>query len=114
MRHHGQMNPLPSPQFNITGGETEDGWVRLIASRDLRDTQLEMDAHWPEDDAWSVFPSPAFTVYTLSTQMHKFIMVDAPDYPAAFRGLMEAWARQDAADPSRPQVPWTRAIGDGT
>lgn len=68
------------PDFVITGATTSSG-VRIIASRKLVDTELNVD-----------LPRPEIRV------------IDAPDYPSAMAGLFDAWRKQDEQEGRAPAI----------
>lgn len=71
------------PDFTVLGVKRPAGGVRLYASRDLdADFQLIDPAHGPVH-------------WRLTTPMHGVLIIDMPDYSAAFARLFEIWANQD-------------------
>ena len=66
--------------------------VRLLASKDMTHAELEAQRDLPDTDPWGSWPSalPPLRI-TLTAGMKTFTMIEAPDYPTAFRALFEKW-----------------------
>jgi hypothetical protein len=87
------MCGMPQP-----GGET--GRVRLLASKELNHAELTAQMEYPE--TFGIFPAPSIVTqrYTLTAEARTFIVIDAPDYPAAFKALFEDWTPEPATRPA--------------
>jgi hypothetical protein len=76
------------PDFTVLGVKRPAGGVRLYASRELEaDFQLIDPGHGPAH-------------WRLTTPMHGVLIIDMPDYSAAFARLFEIWANQDRDRPA--------------
>ncbi len=97
--------PLTRPDFVITGSQRDDGTVRLIASRALLQVDLEatFQRRMRQDPAEldPTYIGPVHGDYQLTAHMSHVVIVDAPDYPAAFRSLTGKWGEQDAREGRR-------------
>jgi hypothetical protein len=92
------------PDWVMCGVTLPSGGVRLIASKEL--TRADLEAQWerayPQFDTWEVLSPPfGHARITLTTEIRGFVMIEAPDYPAAFKALFEDWAPQA---PPRPGI----------
>lgn len=86
----------------MCGMTKADGSVRLIASQELNRAELEAERELQHDFGWMgpapfMLPGPLSYRIILTTDMRSCVFIDAPDYPAAFRGLFEQWSPQPAA-----------------
>jgi len=82
------------PVFAVTGGLLEDGRVRLFASKDLTRAELQVvvdhtDVTW---DGVNVDTRATGYQITLGTRMRHFIIIDAPDWDAAWDYLFKHWS----------------------
>jgi len=103
------------PDFVIVGTPLPDGRVRIVASKDLSEAELKYEARMQDVYSGSQFGGydsldpvtsvTTRTVWTMSTVMLKFTMIDAPDYGTALRHLMDMWKGSYTAD--------RRPIGEG-
>jgi hypothetical protein len=106
MTSHTSGMSYPRPDWVMCGmpqpGDT--GWVRLLASKELNQAELTAQMQYPE--TFGIFPAPSIVTqrYTLTAEARTFIVIDAPDYPTAFRSLFEDWTPEPAARP---------AVGEG-
>jgi hypothetical protein len=90
------------PDFVITGATTSSG-VRIIASRKLVNTELNVD--FPRHEfLFNEIPYPGPADITLTTRLRHFIVIDAPDYPSAMAGLFDAWRKQDEQEGRAPAI----------
>jgi hypothetical protein len=73
-------------------GSPAPGGVRLLASKDMTDAELNAQYSYQDIDPWGEFP-PMLTSrrITLTAGLKTFVMIEAPDYPTAFRVLFEQW-----------------------
>ena len=103
------------PDFVICGAPLASGWVRLLASKELSKAELEAQFGFQDvydDDYESLIPDAvmatsvkvSLTVEFMTWKQKAFVLIDAPDYPSAFRALFEDWT------PARDVHP---AIGRG-
>jgi hypothetical protein len=94
---------FPRPDWVITGMPNPDGpGVWLVASKDLNSAEVKAVIDWLPDLEidWDVIPGrPWRHEYTLTAVMRKFVLIEAADYPAAFRGLFEHWNPEPDARP---------------
>jgi hypothetical protein len=97
----------------LTGHRTDEGKVRVYASRDLRGAEFTIEEDW-EDRFLEVFPLLINRKITLALVMTKFVMIEADSYAAAMEHLFKTWS-PDAAGPAgelerpRPELPWSGA-----
>jgi hypothetical protein len=91
------------PDFVITGATTSSG-VCIIASRNLVNTELNVDFPRPEFLFFNEIPYPGSADITLTTRLRHFIVIDAPDYPSAMAGLFDAWRKQDEQEGRAPAI----------
>ena len=117
------MVGVPGPLEERLGGGTG---VWLYASKDLTRAELEAEIprhaydYWQEQEEWyaaatgSLFSGGHFRPpppeYTITAVMRRFTVIQAPDYPAAFKALFESWTPGPA---ERPAVEGLRAIEGG-
>lgn len=101
------------PDWVMCGGPNPAGGVRLLASKELN--QAELEAQFEYRDIWDGGPFGPVGLtpigarltsqrITLTTEMRTFTVIDAPDYPSAFKALFEDWSPEPAA---------RTAIGEG-
>lgn len=82
------------PDWVMCGMPLPDGRVRLIASNQMTHAELSVKQDYPY--VWDESPEP-FTIgpitrtITLTSGMRTYVMIEADDYPAAFRALFEQW-----------------------
>jgi hypothetical protein len=90
----------------MCGMPGHDGGVRLIASKELNTAELRAEFSRAALTYEPLFldPSSVSQRYFLTAEMRTFTVIDAPDYPTAFKALFEGWTPEPAARP---------AIGDG-
>jgi hypothetical protein len=90
---------FPRPDWVMCGMPNFGGGVRLIASKELNRAELEAQFERPEiwDDVAYALPPVVRQRYILTAEMRTFTVVDAPDYPAAFKSLFEGWSPEPAA-----------------
>jgi hypothetical protein len=92
----GHFDVAMLPDFVIIGIPREDGWVQLLASRELG--HVELRAEWNHRyitdieylDPVSVQRTNAH--YLVTADLRTYIFIAAPDYPTAFSYLFEKWA----------------------
>jgi hypothetical protein len=90
------------PDFVMTGATTGFG-VRIIASRKLVDTELNVD--YPHHEIrFGEIPFPGSPDITLTTWLSHFTVIDAPDYPSAMAALFDAWREQDGQEGRAPAI----------
>ena len=96
---------FPAPDWVMCGVQNPAGGVRLLASQDLTQAELQALIDYPEI-VYDPFPVPGQVRqrFLLTAEMRTFSMIEAPDYPAAFQALFEHWSPQPAA---------RAAIGEG-
>ena len=86
------------PDWVMVGMPGPAGGVWLIASKDMN--QAELRAEFDRamlDDGWDVIPGPVTRhEYTLTASMRRFTLIEAADYPAAFRSLFDRWTPEPA------------------
>jgi hypothetical protein len=83
------------------------GGVRLLASKDMTHAELEAQFDWgPDTDTWGFSP-PVLRGQriTLTAGLKTFIVIDAPDYPSAFRALFEQWTPGPGEHAALPGIP---------
>lgn len=104
---------VPRPDWVMCGAPNPSGGVRLIASKELN--RAELEAQFEYEDIWDggLFAPAGLTPvgrvlrshrYSLTADMRTFVVIDAPDYPSAFRSLFEGWSPEPAS---------RAAIGEG-
>lgn len=95
------------PDWVMCGGPTPGG-VRLLASKDMTYAELEAQRDLPDIDVWAddLFPKmlPPLRI-KLIAGMKTFVIIEAPDYPAAFRGLFEQWTPGPGERAVLPGIP---------
>lgn len=98
------FSPVTRPDWVMCGMTLPTGGVRLLASQQLNRADLE--AIFDHRAVFEFDPVPLMTSYRiiLTTEMRTFVVIDAPDYPAAFQALFEQWTPGQAPSP---------AIGEG-
>jgi hypothetical protein len=80
--------------------------VRLLASKDMTHAELEAKFdHVMADTGWDVFPHSVSQRITLTAGLKTFIVIDAPDYPSAFRALFEQWTPGPGEHAALPGIP---------
>jgi hypothetical protein len=69
-----------------------NGGVRLLASKEMTHAELDAQRDLPDIDPWGSWPKmlPPLRI-KLTAGMKTFTMIEAPDYPSAFRALFEHW-----------------------
>lgn len=104
------------PDWVMCGAAMPTGWVRLIASKELRQAELEAkfeyvrghSPYWIDGDIGGIplmtSAKVTLTVEFRSEKPHFLIIIDAPDYPAAFAELFRVWS---------PAPDVREAIGEG-
>lgn len=108
MSAHENSTSLPRPDWVMCGGPNPGGGVRLIASKELNQAELEAQFSYPEIRGLFLDPSGVSQRFTLTAQMRAITVIDAPDYPAAFKSLFEVW------DPGAGRAPSARRpLGEG-
>jgi|SRR5262252_6840796 len=108
------------PDWVMCGGPHPPG-VRLLASRELTEVELRAEMDWLDPvDPWATFPGIPVARYFLTAQMRQFILIDAPDYPSAFKALFEKWSPEPGQRPALgmgqlqlPEAPGGGAPGNG-
>lgn len=88
---------LPRPDWVMCGAPGLGGGVRLIASGELNQAELEAQFSYPDIRGLFLDPSGVSQRFTLTAEMRTFTVIDAPDYPAAFKALFEGWTPEPAA-----------------
>ena len=83
------------------------GGVRLLASKDMTHAELEAKFGYQDInigllDAMHVLDSRRIT---LTAGLKTFIVIDAPDYPSAFRALFEQWTPGPGQHVALPGIP---------
>jgi hypothetical protein len=78
------------PDWVMCGMAGPAGGVRLLASKDMTHAELSADYDWADIGPWSP-PMLRSRRITLTSGLKTFIVIDAPDYPSAFRALFEQW-----------------------
>jgi hypothetical protein len=95
------------PDWVMVGMPAPRAGVWLAASKELTSAELKADVERAllRDEFADFdlpFPGPAIRAdYTLTAVMRQWVLIEAPDYPAAFRALFEKWAPEPRA---RPQL----------
>jgi hypothetical protein len=88
-------------------GTTMPSGVRLLASKEL--THAELEAQFDRAAPWDAYdfsiPPVVSQRITLAAGMRTFIVIDAPDYPSAFRSLFESWTPGPGEHAALPGVP---------
>lgn len=83
------------------------GGVRLLASKDM--THAELEAQFDRAAPWDpcdFTPGPVISQrITLTAGMRTFIVIDAPDYPSAFRVLFGQWTPGPGEHAALPGIP---------
>jgi hypothetical protein len=79
------------------------GGVRLLASKDMTHAELEVAYDWADTGRWP--PIPRGQRITLTAGLKTFIVIDAPDYPSAFRALFEQWTPGPGEHVALPGIP---------
>lgn len=100
---------MPRPDWVMCGVPLPNGWVRLLASRELNQAQLaaEFERAQVVDDG-DLLPTWGPLVQqriALTTEMRTFTVIDAPDYPTAFRELFKDWTPGPAGHPAVTEGP---------
>ena len=85
-------------------GTPHGAGVRLLASKDMTHAELSADYDWGEIDVWSP-PVLRSQRITLTAGMKTVIMIEAPDYPSAFRILFEQWTPGPGEHVALPGIP---------
>jgi len=82
------------------------GGVRLLASKDMTHAELEARFDWA-DINMGTYLSPHLRSQriTLTAGLKTFVMIDAPDYPSAFRALFEQWTPGPGEHAALPGIP---------
>jgi hypothetical protein len=113
------------PDWVMTGMPAPDGrpGVWLLASKELTRADIEsVSERAPDmwlDDPRDVLPGPVISRrVTLSVGMRHFIIIEAADYPTAFRDLFARWSPEPeprpAIGPGLPEIaPGRPEIGGG-
>jgi hypothetical protein len=80
--------------------------VRLLASKDMTHAELEARFDWA-DINMGTYLSPHLRSQriTLTAGLKTFVMIDAPDYPSAFRALFEQWTPGPGEHAALPGIP---------
>lgn len=99
--------PSPSPEWVMVGIRISPDRVRLLASQEmdeveLRSERLDLRPLFDRQDPFGMDSSADYfarTKYYVTATMRTYIVVEADDYPAAFRTLFAQWA------PTRPVTP---------
>jgi len=89
-------------------GTPHAGGVRLFASKDMTHAALEANfgRHVIDDGTLSGAWGPVISQrITLTAGLKTFIVIDAPDYPTAFRALFEQWTPDPGERAALPGVP---------
>jgi hypothetical protein len=94
-----------SPDWVMVGMPHGDG-VRLLASKDMTRAglQAEYDRQFARIGIVDL-PIPVPPRITLTAGMLTFVVIDAPDYPAAFRALFEQWTPGPGQRAALPGIP---------
>jgi hypothetical protein len=102
MTSHTSGMSFPRPDWVMCGMPMpgDGGWVRLLASKELNHAELTAQMQYPETLGLFLDLSAVTQRYTLTAEARTFIVIDAPDYPAAFRSLFENWTPEAAARPA--------------
>ncbi len=81
------------PDWVMCGMPGLAGGIRLLASKDMTHAELAADYDWADTaDVWDMSaPVLHCRRITLTAGLKTFIVIDAPDYPSAFRILFEQW-----------------------
>jgi hypothetical protein len=91
VNQHYDDDTIPYPDFVIVGSPAADGGVVLLASQELNDAELRAEVPLPDVTAWPALAAPK-PRYFITAQMRTYVIIWAPDYPAAWRSLFEHWA----------------------
>ena len=94
------------PDWVMCGTPTAGG-VRLLASKDMTHAELEAQFGYQDIDIGLMDPLPVMTSQriTLTAGLKTFIVIDAPDYPSAFRALFEQWTPGPGEHAALPGIP---------
>lgn len=83
-----------------------NGGVRLLASKDMTYAELEAAYDWVDIDMGTHYsPHLRSCRITLTAGMLTCVMIEAPDYPSAFRALFEQWTPGPGDHVALPGVP---------
>lgn len=91
------------PDWVMVGMPQPGGKVWLIASKDMNEAELRAEIDRGPDLLFDseIFPGQPYRhEYTLTASMRRFTLIEAADYPAAFRALFEQWTPEPAAGPA--------------
>jgi hypothetical protein len=104
MSTHATSYEFPRPDWVMCGMPQPGrmGWVRLIASKELNTAELQAEYSRPDIAYEPLFldPSSVRQRFFLTAEMRTFVIIDAPDYPSAFKSLFEGWTPEPAARPA--------------
>ena len=90
---HAMSTGFPRPDWVMCGVQNPAGGVRLLASSELTQAELEAQIDRPDIFHDPLFgPSPVTQRLNLTAEMRTFTMIEAPDYPAAFQALFKHWS----------------------
>ena len=92
---HAENISFPRPDWVMCGAQNPDGRVRLLASKELTQAELREEMEYPDlpyPERLFVNPFDVTQRFFLTAQMRSFTIIDAPDYPAAFKSLFEGWS----------------------
>jgi hypothetical protein len=95
------------PDWVMCGCPTAGG-VRLVASKDMTHAELEMQFGYQDiydGGLTAAYALPVSRRVTLTAGMTTFVMIDAPDYPTAFRALFEQWTPGPGERVALPGIP---------
>ena len=94
----------------MLGTATDTGRVRLYASRTMKQAELTVYAELVEVGDFVSRRVPDRVWYELRGRLDDVLILDAPDWPAAFNALFKDWS---PSGPARPQLSGTKGIEDG-
>jgi hypothetical protein len=96
------------PDWVMCGGPGPCG-VRLLASKEMTKAELSVDFGYEDRfmglDLFDPLPWPRSRRITLTAGVKTFILIDAPDYPSAFRALFEKWTPGPGERVALPGMP---------
>ncbi|WP_280420040.1 hypothetical protein [Nocardia carnea] len=87
--------PIHAPDFVILGAQYPDRGVVLVASKDLKRSELRAETDERDEFNPATFLRewrPGETRFYLTTEMKKYVVVTGEDYPSAFTRLFTIWS----------------------
>lgn len=80
------------PDWVMIGAQLDNGRVRLLASKELNQAELEVTRNW-HDSLFEHVPTAApVPRYFLTAEMRTYVLIEADDYPTAFGSLFRQWS----------------------